>query len=193
MEHSKRQKEIIQASLDIISSDGIQSLTIKNLSKKIHVTEGALYRHFRSKTDILFAIADFFEEHSTGILNDIVLSDISGLKKVKTFFLGRCRQFSENRGLVLVLFSQDIFKNDQQLIKKIHGTISQHRNLLMQALDEGKEAGDIRNDIKSEHLFVVIMGALRLLTTQWRGGGFQFDLVKRGEELFQSIKKMMSR
>lgn len=193
MEHSKRQQEIIQASLDIISADGIQRLTIKNLAQKIGVTEGAIYRHFRSKTEILHAIADFFEHHSTGILNDIVRSNLSGMKKVKNFFLGRCRQFSRNRGLVLVLFSQDIFNNDKELIEKIHHTIGQHRVLLMQALDDGMAAGDIRDDIGSEHLFVLIMGALRLLTTQWRGSGFRFDLEKKGGELFRAIELMIAR
>ena len=43
-ELSERQKEIINASLELIAESGIQSLTIKNLSKKIGLVESAIYR-----------------------------------------------------------------------------------------------------------------------------------------------------
>jgi len=48
-----RQIEIINKSIDIIATKGIQGLTIKNLSKEIGISEPAIYRHFESKTDIL--------------------------------------------------------------------------------------------------------------------------------------------
>ena len=56
-ELSERQKEIINASLEIIAENGIQSLTIKNLSKKIGLVESAIYRHYESKTQILDCFA----------------------------------------------------------------------------------------------------------------------------------------
>ncbi len=64
---TERQKEIISVSLELISEKGIQGLTIKNLSKKIGVTEPAIYRHFDSKTEILISILDFFKKNSAQI------------------------------------------------------------------------------------------------------------------------------
>ena len=59
---TERQKEIIKASLELITNKGIQGLTIKNLSKKIGVTEPAIYRHFESKTQILISMLEFFKK-----------------------------------------------------------------------------------------------------------------------------------
>ena len=55
-ELSKRQKEIINAALKLISEGGIQALTMKNLAKMLEITEPALYRHFENKHDILLNV-----------------------------------------------------------------------------------------------------------------------------------------
>ena len=56
-----RQQEIIDTSLEIISTIGIQGLTIKNLSKRIGISEPAIYRHYENKISILLAILDYFK------------------------------------------------------------------------------------------------------------------------------------
>ena len=190
-EWTKRQEEIIKAALEIISTMGIQNLTIKTLSGWINVTEGAIYRHFKSKEEILAAIAELFKTSSTEILDQILSSGESGINKIKTFFLGRCWQFAENRGLVLVLFSEDIFKGNEALQKKVHETIHAHKKLLIEAIAEGQQEG-ILEAIEPEHMFMVIMGALRLLVTRWRGADFGFDLVEEGEKLWTSLEKLIS-
>jgi AcrR family transcriptional regulator len=50
---TERQKEILDTALDLISQKGIQGLTIKNLSKKIGISEPAIYRHYENKIEIL--------------------------------------------------------------------------------------------------------------------------------------------
>jgi AcrR family transcriptional regulator len=44
-----RKEQIKEAVLEIISTEGIGKLSIRNLASKIGVTEGALFRHFSSK------------------------------------------------------------------------------------------------------------------------------------------------
>lgn len=55
-----RQKKIIEVSIELIAEKSIQELTIKNIAQKIGLTEGAIYRHFQSKFDILLNILQTF-------------------------------------------------------------------------------------------------------------------------------------
>ena len=50
--------------LEIIAERGIQSLTIKNPSKKIGLVEPSINRHYESKTHILIAILGSIIEQS---------------------------------------------------------------------------------------------------------------------------------
>ena len=192
VEWTKRQKEFIEAALEIISSRGLQSLTIRTLAAKVGVTEGAIYRHFKSKEEILASTAGIFKASTTEILNQLLASPLSAIEKMKMFFLGRCRQFSENRGLALVMFSEEIFKGHNELQQEIHETIHSHKMLLTDAIAAGQQEG-ILVDIDPEHMFMVVMGVLRLLVTRWRAADFNFDLFTRGERLWNSLEKLISR
>lgn len=190
-ELTKRQKEIIDASLEIIHAQGMQGLTMKTLAEKINITDGAIYRHFKSKDEILTATAELFKVKSTEVLSELVSASIGSLEKIKVFFLGRCRQFEESRGLALVLFSDDIFAGHPDLRIKVHETIQVHREMLVQAIIEGQAQGVIRQ-VAPSHMFMMIMGALRLLVTRWKNSGFGFNLLKEGESLWESIERLIS-
>lgn len=53
-----RQSQIKKAVLEKISTEGIGKLSTRNLASKIGVTEGALFRHFSSKKEIMLSILD---------------------------------------------------------------------------------------------------------------------------------------
>ena len=60
MEFSERQIEIMEAATMRIDQYGIQELTIKNLAADLHLSEAALYRHFKSKNEILLGLLSYF-------------------------------------------------------------------------------------------------------------------------------------
>lgn len=55
--HGDLKNALIQAGIDIISEQGIQKLSIRNAAKKIGVSHTAPYRHFKSKEELVVAIA----------------------------------------------------------------------------------------------------------------------------------------
>jgi len=187
-ELTKRQKQIKRAALKIIYEKGIQNLTIKNLSTEIGITEGAIYRHFNNKEEILYAIVDLFKRSTTEILNGILESNLTPLKKIKKFFIGRCRQISEEKGLALVLFSDNMFRHNEKLQLKIIDIIKTHKKLIMKIIEKGQTNNKIRKKVESEHLFMIIMGSLRFLVSKWQGSNFSFDLIQEGSKLWNSIE-----
>jgi len=51
-----RQEQIKQAVLDIIYTDGLKNLSTRNLANRIGMSEGAIFRHFPTKQDIILSI-----------------------------------------------------------------------------------------------------------------------------------------
>ena len=105
-ELSERQKEIINASLELIAESGIQSLTIKNLSKKIGLVESAIYRHYASKMQILIAILDSIST-KTNSENVKEVESILGLLEER--LINHFQTFTEKPALVSVIFAEDLF------------------------------------------------------------------------------------
>ena len=109
--HSKRQNQIIEETIKLIHTKGIQGLTIKNISQAIGLTEAAIYRHFKSKDDILSTMLDDFREKLDSKSQPILNSNLTALNKLKTMLNQLIEMFSSNPYIVSVIFSDEIFRN----------------------------------------------------------------------------------
>jgi AcrR family transcriptional regulator len=187
-ELSERQKEIIKASLELIAESGIQNLTIKNLSKKIGLVESAIYRHYESKTQILIAILDSITVETKSNDSTEVESVISIIEnRLENHFL----TFTKNPTLVSVVFAEDLFQNEPLLIEKTKVKVEKSISELAKLISFGQQKGELRNDIVSEQVSIMINGSVRMLVKQWKMSGYSFDLIGKGAELIHSLKLML--
>ena len=189
-----RQQQIIEAAIELISEKGIQQLTIKNLAKKIGLAEGALYRHFESKVDILLGILTMFKANKNMALKQMQSSsELDALAKLQSLFQERFAQFNANPAIAAVIFSEEIFQNDKQLSEEVFQIMQESQEVIRRVIENGQQAGQMRTDISAKQLSLLITGALRLIVTQWRLSGFAFDLQKEGNKLWKSIKQIITK
>ena len=191
-ELTDRQLEIVEASIDIISKKGIQNLTIKNLAKKMGFSEPALYRHFKSKMEILITILSRFENQMRKH-QDIVTSETdSSMRQLHAIFINQFNNFSKNPALASVIFAEEIFQDDRRLSQKIYSIMNFNYEFILSIIKNGQMNGEIRSDIQAEQLVLIIMGALRLIIKKWTLSEYSFDLKKDGEKLWKAINTLLS-
>jgi AcrR family transcriptional regulator len=87
MNFTEKQIHIINTSIELIAEKSIQGFTIKNLSKKLGVSEGAIYRHFKSKTEVLLGILKLFQTESKIILGNACSSELLAMRDIENIFL----------------------------------------------------------------------------------------------------------
>ena len=187
-----RQKEILDAAVNIISEKGIQNLTIKNLSKEIGFSEPAIYRHFESKIDILLTILSVFENKMREHNNLIDSETNSSLEQLYLIFKNHFNNFSKNSALASVIFSEEIFQDDKRLSEKIYSIMRYNFEFIKSIIKRGQEEKEIRSDIDAEQLIIVIMGSLRLIIKKWTLSNYSFDLKKDGDKLWKSLNTILS-
>ncbi len=187
-ELSERQKEIINASLELIAESGIQSLTIKNLSKKIGLVESAIYRHYASKMQILIAILDSIST-KTNSENVKEVESILGLLEER--LINHFQTFTEKPALVSVIFAEDLFQNEPLLVEKTRLKIEKSISELAELITIGQKRGEIRTDIDPEIVSIMINGSLRMLVKHWKMTSYSFDLISKGKLLIESLKSIL--
>jgi len=188
---SERQQQIIEESIKIIDEKGIQGLTIKNLSKAIGISEPGIYRHFKSKTEILLSILNNFKEMAemlSGLMKDF---EGTAIEKINFMFSRMLDLFSETPSMVSVIFSEEIFKNEKLLKNKITEVLNMHAQTIEGIIAKGQEEKNVRNDIELKTLALLIMGSLRLLVKRWDLNNHNFDLRKEGSKLIEGLDKLL--
>jgi len=190
---TERQKNIIEASIKLISEKGIQQLTIKNISKKLGISEPAIYRHFESKLDILLAILANFKNNAQEIVQQNRSIESSAFDQIEMRFAAHLKQFVLSPAIAAVVFSEEIFQNDKKLAKEVAAIMQLNQEAVSMLVEKGQRKNEIRTDIPGEQISLIIMGSLRLLVTKWRLSDYSFNLEQEGAALWQSIKKLIER
>ncbi len=182
MARSDRQREIIEAALELIHAQGIQELTMKRIAAVVGVSEPALYKHFASKSDILSAVLDELETTRSGAVSAARTAGSDPLTALSSFFGTHARQFANRPALMAVLFSDDLFRHDQVLSERVATIISGTQEMIREEIDKGKNAGLLRLDVDGETAALMLTGGFRLLVSTWRLRGASFDLAVRTDE-----------
>jgi len=182
----------MEASLEIISSEGIQRLTIKNISGKIGVSEPAIYRHYENKISILIAILDEFRTMSSKLFKDQSNSNISPVRKLENIFNSLFNAFRKNPSLVSVIFSEEIFRNEPLLRQRISEIMKHNSSVVEAIVSEGQKSGDINSDIDPGYLTLIITGSLRMLVKKWQDGDTQFNQADEVEKFFRALTNMIA-
>jgi len=189
---SNRQRQIINESIQIIHTKGIQGLTIKNISTAINVTEAAIYRHFKSKDEILSAILDDFRMKLDILIKPVLKANIPAQDKLKSVLNQIIDMFCSNHAIVSVIFSDEIFVNKKVLHDKIIQLITQNNDCFKLIMAEGQQANEIRKDIDSEELAIIIMGSFRMVVKNWQHRQQIYSLKTRANTFFESLLKIIS-
>ncbi len=191
MNFTPRQKQIINVAIELIAEKGIQDLTIKNLSGRIGIAESAIYRHFNSKQDILLGILEIFDNDKKHFMDNIKDSDKSPLEQLELIFKLRFKFFNENPAIASVIFSEELFRNDPRLSRKVFQIMQSNQAIVHEIIKAGQKQKQIRNDIETQELAFILIGALRLVVTKWRLSNFGFNLEREGKKLWRSILKII--
>ena len=179
-----RQKEIVEHSISLIAHRGIQDLTIRNIADAIGISEPAIYRHFKSKTDVVLAVIDSLESSVFGA------SEAPGDPATRTLeeYVKRLLQRLEAApDLAVVVFSDEVFMNNDKLIKRIRALMERSLSEITKLIRAGQRAGNIRTDVPPGDLALIFAGAVRLIVRQWHLSGFDFNLAERGKKMLRSL------
>jgi AcrR family transcriptional regulator len=190
---TQRQEEIVKASIETISEKGIQHLTIKNIAKKLGFSEPAVYRHFKSKMDILVAIITQFKISSKMLSTTLKRDGLTSLDKIGQLYSSTFEQFTKTPELTAVLFSEEIFQHEEMLSKIVTKIMDNHQSLLEGIIADGQKVGEIRDDIPYDQLAIILMGSLRLLVTRWKLKKHNFSLIDEGDHLVDNLTKILSK
>ena len=188
-----RQQQIINVSIALIADKGIQSLTIKNISQTIGISEPAIYRHFKNKFEILMTILESFELIASNVLDSEDINGLSPVDKIEHFMMDRYTRCAANPKMAKVMFAEENFQDNEELAAKVLHIMHSHKNEMQKIISSEQVQGDIRDDIDQTSLFRILFGPMRLLIKQWCLSGCRFNLIEEGKKLWEAEKLMLTR
>jgi len=161
-----KQREIIQAALDIVNREGYSKCTIRNVAARVGVTEPAVYRHFKSKLELLTVM---LQELQAAILPSLTLPAGEGqtLEDCLGAFAGRLfAALTERPEYGIFLFFEEAFHQEGDLKPTLLGMMERVQKQLSGSMAGLQTRGLCRTDLPPESLALLLMGTLRLMVSK---------------------------
>jgi AcrR family transcriptional regulator len=171
-----RRKQIVNAAQDVIVKYGSEHVTIKRIAKEVGISEPAIYRHFKSKRDILSLMIDDIE--------DTLISGIkieSGHRSftrqtLERVFNHHISQITQTRGVSFQVIAEIISLGDKKLNKKVFALIDNYTTHIEYVLGEGVKAGILKQDIDVGGAANLYFGMTQGLVNAWALSQYSYDL-----------------
>jgi len=191
---TERQIEIMEAATLRIDKFGIQELTIKNLAADLNLSEAALYRHFKSKNEILLGLLTYFIVEMGDRISKIMRTkEEHPSVLLKQLFASQLNTFVKKPAIVSVIFSEGIFQFNKELLEKVSEMMALMQKNISLLISKGQNEGKFATLLDKDAITTIIMGSMRMVVLKWKLSGNKSKLVKDGEIILNGILKMIEK
>jgi len=184
---TERQFEIIEAAGQILTEEGVHGLTTKKLAQRVGFSESAIYRHFKSKEDIIISLLTYLSESMDERFSHLELDKLSPEEGLEALFMNQLEFFSSRTHFVVAVFSDGLMEASDRINESIARIMQVKMKHLMPLIKNGQQKNVFTKAIPAEDLIHIVMGTFRLQMYKWRQAHFDFDIERQGKNMIISI------
>lgn len=157
-----RRREIVQAAREVFSARGYGDASMAAIAEKVGVVEGALYKHFGSKRELLLEAARAHLAPNVAATRE-ELAGISGVRNRVRFVVWRhLKEFVDDPGMCRLII-QEIRPYDDYRGSALHEVIRESTRLLERVLVEAEHAGELRPGVPTAVVRDLVYGGIEHL------------------------------
>lgn len=188
-----RRAEIADAAGAVMVRHGSEHITIKEIAKEIRLSEGAIYRHFRNKRDILSLMVEHAEE---SLSDDIERSFASGgtpLQVLEHALQNHVSGIKKRQGVSFQVIAEVVSLGDKKLNRQVSEALDRYTGRIRDLLAAGIEAGEVKERVDPEAAALLIASMIQGLVNSWSLSNHGFDLEERYEVLWSILRGALVR
>lgn len=167
-----RREQIVNIIRRIISSKGIEDVTISEIAKHMGTTKGAIYRHFKSKKDILNLLLENIEETLMDVIDKS--ADKDPIQYLKNILLNQLALAKNRRKTSLVVILGAMQFSDPSIRKKISQLIEKYLRRIEEILSKAVRSGMVKSELNPKTSAIAFFGLIQSSITMWSYKKFNF-------------------
>ena len=181
----QRKLEIIKATLELASSQGVARVTTQAIADKVGIAHATVFRHFKSRDEIFAAALQHIVQRMMANLEPWFESSKPVDQRLRCLVEAQFLFFSANRGLPRLLFSDRLHLESSELKRVIQQAMSRFTSRIEAMLLEGVDAGLFRKNLVSKDTARYLIALFQGLMMRWSVFDFEFSIEKEGQQVWR--------
>ncbi|KHE92638.1 MAG: TetR/AcrR family transcriptional regulator [Candidatus Scalindua rubra] len=167
-----RREQIVNIIRNIISSKGIEDVTIREIAMHMGTTKGAIYRHFKSKRDILNLLIENIEETLMEVIDKSVDND--PIQYLNNILLNQLTLAKNRRKTSFVVILGVMQFSDPSIKKKISQTVEKYVRRIEEILLKAIQLKKVNSETNPKTSAIAFFGLIQSSITMWSYKKFNF-------------------
>ncbi len=159
-----RRREFIEAARVVITDHGMQALTIGSLARAVGVSEGAIYRHFKGKKQIIAGLIEDIDLRLNRRIDLIDGDPDAGLRRLEQVLKDNVAP-STMTGVSFMVIAEVLMNGDHELRRLMQTAIDRHLSMIEAQLSVGVQKEEVRKDIDLKAASVQFYGLIQAVNT----------------------------
>lgn len=162
----ERRAATVQAVIALAAEQNPSEITTTAIAKKMGLTQGALFRHFPTKSDILQAVMAWVAERLLARVDKAAKSAASPMAALEAIFMTHINFVAKYPGVPRMLFGELQQAGEtlpKQLVKTLVKNYAERLHLLLKA---GKKQGELDADLDVNAAAALFIGSIQGLVMQ---------------------------
>ncbi|RLB31816.1 MAG: TetR/AcrR family transcriptional regulator [Deltaproteobacteria bacterium] len=188
-----RREQIAQAALDLIGTHGLQALSIASVAERVGLVPSGIYRHFKSKDDLLSATLNLIGKRLLNNVESVRRETPDALERLRVLLMREIRLLLENQAIPRVVFSESIFSDSVDRKARVRAVITGYFQEVEKIVQEGQRKGRLRADVDPLTVVLMFKGMVLSAMVLWKVTGGSVDLVRQAEAAWELFRAAVSK
>ncbi len=180
-----RRWQIAEAAMSLVAERGLRSLSIAAVARRVGLVPSGIYRHFKSKDEILNAVLDRVEERMLANVTEAMQESDEPLPRLKGILMRHIRFIREGRAIPRIIFSDDLHGGRPKLRARILQIVSRYTGQIGEIVQQGQSQGAIRTDIDPQTVTMTLLGIVVPAAILWHLTEGGFDVTRHAQRAWQ--------
>ena len=160
---AQRQRQIAEAALQILSTQGVHRLTAVALADRVGIADGTIFRHFSNKEEIVNAAIDLFQ---ATLEETFPPAEREPLERLGLFFVNRLTLARENPEFLRLAFNDRLAEAAGEAgAQRVAQLVERSVAFVHKCLAEAQERGEVTRDTPPILLTWMVIGVIRGAST----------------------------
>jgi AcrR family transcriptional regulator len=180
-----RQAQIAEAALNLVARHGMKGLSVAGVARHVGLVPSAIYRHFRSKDQILDAILDLLRDKLQGNVKAARKRAPAPLERLRWLLVLHVRLIREYQAIPRILFSEEVYGGNHARKTKLHRVFTSYLDEVAAIVRQGQKERLIRPELHPGTVALMFIGLFQPSAVLWHLSEGTFDVTKHAERAWK--------
>ncbi len=167
---------IILATIEVINEYSVHDFSTREIAKRVGISEPAIFKHFKTKKELLLAVLDHYSVYDKDIIQSIKVKNMDPVDALIYFVDTYTNYYQNYPAITVITQNYDLLRKDPDHSEKIKSIMFSREHFMMELIEQGQRLGRLSSIMDRESLAVMINGLVREWCLSWRFSNYSFSL-----------------